>query len=66
MTLSRSLPRGKGEPVPLEDWDWREIVRLERLAVARALRGPRCQKCGKPMVLRQSDTHYTCRESWQQ
>jgi len=57
--LEASLPPDE-KPI-----DWREVIRLERLAMKRALAKPRCQKCGNPMVLGQSETHYTCRESWQ-
>lgn len=54
----RALP---GEPIPVEEWDWDEIHRLEKAARDRLARKPKCRPCGQPMVCGQTDTHYVCK-----
>lgn len=52
------------EVVPVEEWDWDEIHRLEKAARRRLYaNNPRCDPCTKPMVCGQTGAHITCRET---
>jgi hypothetical protein len=47
--------------IPVEEWDWDEIRRLEDVVRVRYSRFPRCEKCNALMVLGQSRLHHSCR-----
>lgn len=47
--------------IPVEEWDWDEIRRLEDIVRERYQRFPRCEKCSALMVLAQVRTHHSCR-----
>jgi len=49
------------DPVPLEDWPWRDIISLERRWLEKMFRNPRCQICDAPMVCGQRSSHLTCK-----
>lgn len=55
-----SVPSGQ-RVVPVDEWDWDEIHRIEAVALQRLRRNPKCEECGEPMVLGQKRAHYTCR-----
>lgn len=48
------------DSIPVEDWDWDEIRRLDRNAINRLKRNPKCGVCTKPMVCGQTGHHCTC------
>lgn len=51
------------EGTSVEQWAWREIIRLERKCLARMARRPKCSLCGAPMVCGQQEAHLTCQAS---
>jgi hypothetical protein len=48
------------DEVPLWKWDWKQIVRLERIWLRKAQRMPKCSVCGQPMMLGQKVKHDSC------
>lgn len=49
------------EVVPVEEWDWDEIGRLDKAARRRLYaNNPRCDPCTKPMVCGQTGSHFVC------
>jgi hypothetical protein len=50
----------EGTPLPLEQWNWRQIVQDEQTHLARMAKGPRCEVCHRPMVCGQERRHKVC------
>lgn len=46
--------------IPVEEWDWDEIHRLEKTARRRLAKCPRCGSCTHPMVCGQVGDHFVC------
>jgi hypothetical protein len=47
--------------IPVEEWDWDEIRRIEDAVHERFRRFPRCERCAALMVLGQIRLHHSCR-----
>lgn len=44
----------------IENQDWREVARVEALALAKAARAPRCRACGLPVLANAGGSHWGC------
>lgn len=54
------MSRKPGDPLPYEDWPWRDIITLERRWLERAYRKPRCELCDRPLLCGQAGSHVAC------